>query len=370
MKAEAHTWINHSPWSNKVSNISQLGGIETSVLDNGLGKGTHIAWVNTGSGLRFKVVLDRAMDIADAFFNQYSLAWISHLGVTPANVYVNSGTNWLNGFMGGLLTTCGLTHIGGAENDEYGERILHDRVSFLPATVESIHQPDPIKGDLTMSITGRILQSTVLGHHLELKRTISSKLGTSRIRLNDEVTNLGNIPSPHMFLYHLNFGWPLIDEGTQINWSGTWRSRGSENDNFIFHSGNDFKTCRAPIAEHNAGGESCAFIDVASDSSGISECFVSNPNIPLKVKLMFRKDQFPWLTNWQHWGTNEYVTALEPGTNPPIGQAAARKNQTLLFIQPGETRFYDIEIEVSQDQNNQRINNYESAESKHSTQSD
>ena len=49
-------------WQDKVSNHTQLGGIETSVLDNGLGKGTRIAWVNTGSGLRYKVVIDRALD--------------------------------------------------------------------------------------------------------------------------------------------------------------------------------------------------------------------------------------------------------------------------------------------------------------------
>ena len=48
-------------WQNKVINFTQVGGIETSVLDNGLGKGTRIAWVNTGSGLRYKVVIDRGL---------------------------------------------------------------------------------------------------------------------------------------------------------------------------------------------------------------------------------------------------------------------------------------------------------------------
>ena len=69
-------------WQNKVNNYTQIGGIETSVLDNGPGKGTRIAWINTGAGLRYKVVIDRALDIVDAFYNQYSLAWLSHAGVT------------------------------------------------------------------------------------------------------------------------------------------------------------------------------------------------------------------------------------------------------------------------------------------------
>ena len=33
-----------------VMNVLQLGGIETSVLDNGPGRDVRIAWVNTGGG--------------------------------------------------------------------------------------------------------------------------------------------------------------------------------------------------------------------------------------------------------------------------------------------------------------------------------
>ena len=53
-------------WQDKVGNYTQIGGIETSVLDNGPGRGTRIAWVNTGSGLRYRVIIDRGLDIADA----------------------------------------------------------------------------------------------------------------------------------------------------------------------------------------------------------------------------------------------------------------------------------------------------------------
>ncbi len=230
-------------WSGKISNHSQLGGIETSILDNGTGKGIRIAWINTGTGLRFKVVLDRGMDIAEAFFNEHSLTWLSHIGVAPPYPTTDSGMNWLKTFGGGLLTTCGLTHVGGPEKDEYGERGLHDRISHIPSIIESIIQPDIQNGNYRMSITGRMLQSTVFGPHLELKRTITAELGSPKINITDEVINLGNEPAPHMLLYHFNFGWPLIDEGTKIFWEGQWKSRGSNIDNSIFNAGNGFKTC-------------------------------------------------------------------------------------------------------------------------------
>ena len=114
-------------WQNKVSNPSQIGGIETSVLDNGLGKGTRIAWVNTGSGLRYKVVVDRGLDIVDAFYNQHSLVWLSRAGVTSPRPDANKGLEWLYSFGGGLLTTCGLTHVGGPEGEGFDERGLHPK---------------------------------------------------------------------------------------------------------------------------------------------------------------------------------------------------------------------------------------------------
>ncbi|MGD2095667.1 MAG: DUF4432 family protein, partial [Phycisphaerales bacterium] len=148
-------------WQNKINNNAQIGGIETSILDNDLGKGTRIAWVNTGSGLRYKVVIDRALDIVEAFYNKYSLAWLSHAGVTAPRPDANRGIEWLYSFAGGLVTTCGLTHIGVPENDEFGERGLHGRISNLPARVESIVQPDLTAAKPQMSITAVIKQSRV-----------------------------------------------------------------------------------------------------------------------------------------------------------------------------------------------------------------
>jgi hypothetical protein len=333
-------------WHDKISNPLQLGGIETAVMDNGAGRGTRIAWVNTGSGLRFKVVIDRAMDIADSFYNQHSLAWLSHTGITAPEPFSNEGIDWLKTFGGGLLTTCGLTHVGGPESDAYGPRGLHDQISNLPAELESITQPDPMFGKMDMSITGRIKQTQVLGPNLELKRSISATLGEAAIRINDEVINRGNMPAPHMLLYHCNFGWPLVDEGTDIIWQGEWQPRDGGINNKIFREGYNFRKCPPPLEEHSGNGEAVAFINAEPGSTGQCTCGLYNSQIGVALALRFQKKQLPWLTNWQHWGKGEYVTGLEPGTHPPIGQAKAREQGELIFLQPGETRAYNLEIEV------------------------
>jgi galactose mutarotase-like enzyme len=338
-------------WKDKVSNHLQLGGIETSVLDNGPGRGTRIAWINTGTGLRFKVVIDRAMDIADAFFNEHSLAWLSHGGVTYPQPFADKGIDWLRTFGGGLLTTCGLSHAGGPESDQYGDRGLHGLISNSPAEIVSIVQPDPRSGSYEMSITGIIRETKPFGPNLELKRTISATLGEAKIRIHDEVLNKANTPAPHMLLYHFNFGYPLIDEGTDLLWRGKWYPRNGEENARIFKEGNDFKKCPGPIDDHLGSGEEVVLVDTEADIFGNTTCGIHNSTLGMAVALRFKKDQLPWFANWQHWGKGEYVTGLEPTTHPLSGQAKAREDGTLIFIAPGESRVYDVELEVLNKEN-------------------
>ena len=333
-------------WVDKISNHSQLGGIETSVLDNGPGRGNRIAWINTGTGLRYKVIIDRSMDIGEAFFNEHSLTWLSHSAITSPQPFSHRGIDWLRTFGGGLVTTCGLTHVGGPETDEFGERGLHGLISNMPAEIESIIQPDPVAGKWEMSITGTIKESRIFGPSLELKRTISATLGKAIISIHDEVMNRGNIPCPHMILYHCNLGWPLVDEGSEIIWKGEWQARHPNGNNKIFREGNNFHRCPPPLDEHSGAGEEVGLIDITPDSSGNCTCGVHSPQIGIAFVLRFQKKQLPWLTNWQHWGKGEYVTGLEPGSNRPIGQVKARELKELIMIAPGETRKYDLEMEV------------------------
>ncbi|MEJ7767640.1 MAG: aldose 1-epimerase family protein [Chitinophagaceae bacterium] len=336
-----------SGWHNKISNNAQIGGIETAVIDNGPGRGTRFAWINTGTGFRYKVIIDRGMDIGDAFFNQYSIAWLSHTGITYPQPFSDRGLDWLKTFGGGLLTTCGLDHVGGPESDLSGERGLHGQISNIPAELESIIQPDPMNGKMEMSITGTMKQTKIFGPRLELKRTISGRLGSPSINIQDEVVNRGNTAAPHMILYHFNFGWPLVDEGTDIIWKGNWQPRNPAGENRIFRQGNNFKKCPPPLEDHNGSGEEVGIVDIEADESGRCFCGLHNSRLGVGVRLRFQKNQLPWLTNWQHWGHGEYVTGLEPGTNPPIGQSRARDNKELILLQPRESRTYNLEIEVS-----------------------
>lgn len=337
-------------FKDKLINHNQIGGIESYVVDNGMGRGSRVTWFNTGSGLRFKVAIDRGLDIVDAFYGKDSLAWLSHNGLACPRRDSNRGREWLGNFAGGLVTTCGLTHFGGPEQGENEERGVHGKYNNLPAELESVVQPDLNDSEPVMSISGKVRQSTVFGPNLEVKRSISCKLGSSVITLKDKVTNVGNTASPHMLLYHCNFGWPLVDEGTRIFYDGEVTNPGKSKDD-IFHEANDYKCCRSPMDEHSGTGEACGFIKPNADAEGLCRAGLYNESLGFAVMITFKKEQLPCLTNWQHWGRGEYVTGIEPGTNFPFGQNAAREQKALIMLEPGESREYEIEFEVLTDKN-------------------
>lgn len=334
------------PWFNKISHHAQVGGIETSVLDNGIGKGTRIAWVNTGTGLRYKVVLDRAMDIVDAFYNEHSLSWMSHSSVSYPQPFSNKGIDWLKNFSGGLVTTCGLDHAGGPDDFDANPRGLHGPISNIPAELIAIRQPDPINGILGFSLSGKILQAQVFGPVLELTRTISGTLGKSCITIRDEVVNCGNTKSTHMLLYHINLGWPLVDEGARLFFEGKWKPREDGKEHKIFYEGNDFKKCCPPLDDHSGYGEEALYIDPQANAQGDCSCGIANEKLGLQLTVRFNKNQLPFLTNWQHWGKGEYVTGLEPANCYPMGRAGAEKEGLLQYLQPGEKRVYELAIDI------------------------
>ena len=174
-----------------VANPAQVGGIELFSMINGPGTPNRVAWVNTGSGLNYKVVIDRGLDIADAFYNGMSLSWLSLSGINRPEMSRNHGGDWLWGFYGGMVVSCGPSSVGSPGVDEGQELSLHGRHSNLAATVETVINPDPLLGKNQMSITGIVREAKLFEPNIELRRTIRSELGIPAIEIEYTFINRG-----------------------------------------------------------------------------------------------------------------------------------------------------------------------------------
>jgi hypothetical protein len=332
-----------------VVNPLQLGGIETSVLDNGPGRGVRIAWINTGGGLRYKVLIDRGLDIADAEFNGQSLTWHSFGGVTAPQPSFCRGVEWLRGFYGGLVVSCGPFNTGAPFTENGVEYGLHGTHSNTAATIESIVNPDLARGQYEMSITGTVRSARVFGPNVELRRTISSTLGEPAIRISDEIVNRGNQPVEHEWLLHINFGYPLLAPG-----ESTYCYKGKilpRPDSVEWFKKKDYRAAIPPIEAHRGDPGIFGYIDCPTDAKGNTTSGIVNFKRGLGVRIEVPKAEYPRIGNWQHWGPDgEYVGAIEPMTAGVEGRPLDAERGWVTHLQPGESRAYHCTITATADQ--------------------
>ena len=326
-----------------VINSAQLGGIETSILDNGPGRGVRIAWVNTGGGLRYKVVIDRGLDVADAEFLGQSLTWHSLTGVTAPSHAYHHGLDWLRGFYGGLLVSCGPLNAGAPCQDQGQPLSLHGTHSNTPAILDAVVNPSPADKRDEMSISGRVRTARVFGPNVELRRTIRSTLGRPALTLDDEFINLGNETVEHAWLLHINFGWPLLEPGASVYcYRGTFTPRA---DSVAFFRNRDVRRAPKPLVRHRGTGEACAYIDPVADRRGQVACGVVNEKRGVGLVIEYSKKHFPRMVNWQHWGPNgSYVGALEPCNCGVEGRHVDRRRGWLDHLKPRQRRLYRCTI--------------------------
>ena len=200
----------------RVGRMEQLASIRRLVADDGQGRGMRVIEVNNGSGLAFTLYPDRGMDLGQAFFKGTPLAWVTgNLEVAPA-FYNGAGNEWLRTWGGGLLTGCGLANVGGpcvTGGEAHG---LHGRLSHIPAEEVNTSAGWDDDGRYTLSVSGRVRQSKAFAENLLLTRRLATAMGSSSLTLCDTVENRGFRESPCMLLYHINLGWPLVDEGAVL----------------------------------------------------------------------------------------------------------------------------------------------------------
>jgi hypothetical protein len=308
--------------------------------------GTRVAMFNTGAGLRFTVALDRGGDIVEAFHNHHSLAYLTPNGYKPPSPAYNAGMEWLTGWPGGLLTSCGPHYFGPPRTEDGYTFGLHGRHSNNPAAVEMLLNPDPHAGRHEMLLSMVIRDSRMFGPVIEVRRQIQCRLGVNHIVLHDHVTNRGNTRIAHNWLYHVNLGWPLLDAGAQLIYRGTMKQVGVEKqpgDAAL----NRVKRIPANTPRHAGTGEDLYFIDPEPDGEGLCHVGLINTKLGLAFELEYEHAMLPRLSNWQHFGPGgSYVTGVEPFSGSLLGKANDDHPRAEQWLEPGESKRYQVTMKV------------------------
>jgi hypothetical protein len=182
---------------------------------------------------------------------------------------------------------------------------------------------------------GEVLQASVFGERLLLRRRVEARVGESRLRIHDEVENVGFDRTPHMLLYHVNAGFPVVDGGAELLVPALKaEARGD-------HPLDGYRTLAAPasafveqVFEHENAAEPAGTVPVA----------VVNRKLGLGLYEVYRRDQLPFHFMWRMLGEGAYVVGIEPCTNRTAGRLDARERGELIELDPGESRHYRLEL--------------------------
>ena len=337
-------WYDRAELLRLIGRLEQIASVRLVTLGDGVERGVRVIEFRTGSGFAFDVIVDRAFDVGRCELNGRPLSWLSGAGFAGPWFYEAEGLGFFRSFGGGLLTTGGLEHAlfptedtaeqyhyPAKEAETYG---LHGRISNRPARL--IGYGERWEGEeCVLWAEGEVLQAAVFGEHLLLRRRIEARVGDSHLSIHDEVENVGYDLTPHMYLYHVNVGFPVVDEGAQLLAPAT--SVAARGD----YPPEGYDRFDAPKAgyveqvfEHELAAEHDETVPVA----------IVNRDLGLGAYQLYNRAQFPHHFVWRMLGEGTYVVGIEPSTNRTAGRLDARARGELIQLRAGEKRYYDLEL--------------------------
>ena len=269
-----------------ISNFSQVASVRRYTITDGKEKGLEVLECDNGK-LRFLLNVSKALDVMQLYHEGQNVSFISKNGFTAREI------PFLNRFEGGMLYTCGLDSVGGREGYP-----LHGTFHNIPATILRAECNEE-----GIFVEGMIRDTALFGKNLCMRRKIYCAIGSETLTLEDTLVNEGYREEEYCLLYHVNVGYPMLDEGAKIC---------AKVQKYI---------PRTPWAKENEGGmyeitapkaceeETCYFLEMETPSVQLV-----NEKLGKTFQLDYSGDTLPHFVEWKSMASGDYALGLEPTT--------------------------------------------------------
>ncbi len=315
-----------------VGHDTQVYGVEEHRLVGGKGDGMRLFEINNGKGLELTVSPDRCGDITRLRYKGITMNYMSPCGYVAPAYYDRSEDHWLKSFTAGFLTTCGLENIGVPNVDEGESFVLHGSIANQPCDHAYWSEED---GSLV--IHALIKDETIFARKLRLDRKIIVSTTKNEFEICDTVINAGDTEQPILILYHINLGYPLLDEDSVVTIpSAEVVARNA-------HAADDIQNWMR-IQKPTAGYVERCYFHKFADREGMASVY--QPKLDTTLNIRFDVGELDSFTQWKMMGVRDYVLGLEPGNAYPDGRKAMRELGALKFLKPGESKTYRVKVEL------------------------
>lgn len=313
----------------RLGNIDQIAGIRRHTTEEGL----RMIEVYNAAGLRFTLVVDRALDLYDLSYKGVNFAFHTKNGLHAGQNYTPLGDEFFHYWSAGMLATCGLSSVGAGCSDESGIHPIHGRIGQTPArhiSTSAIWEGN----DYRLAVSGEVAETRLYGRNLVLSRAIETALNEKTIRICDTLTNLGPSSEEFMLLYHVNLGHPLLSEHSRFFSSPIEACQTAGIPAEPETIDQPYKDAREQMYIHKTKTKTCI--------AGLL-----NDELQLGFYLAFETEPLPMLLEWKHFRSGDYVLGIEPCNCYCMGRCKEREHGSLPVIGPYETIRYHLTLGIA-----------------------
>ena len=270
----------------RISNFQQVASIRRYTLTEGREKGLDVLDCDNGK-IRFLLNVSKACDIMQLYHEGQNMSFISKNGFQKREI------SFLNRFEGGMLYTCGLDSIGGRDGYE-----LHGTFHNIPA---EIIRAECNENGIVVEVV--IRDTALFGKNLVMKRKITTAVFGDSVVLEDTLVNEGYKTEEYCLLYHINVGYPMLDNGAKVVAdveSYTPRTAWAKQNETTMYAMSD----AVPNQE-----EACYFLKLSKP-----EIALVNEKIGKKFTVSYSGDTLTHFVEWKSMASGDYALGLEPCT--------------------------------------------------------
>ncbi len=325
--------------------LSGLYGARPVCFENGRARGVRAIEMYTDHALDCTLLVDRGLDIAALRFRGVNIGLVTKVGICAPTYFVEDGLRgFLRQFQAGMLTTCGIRSSGAPSTVDGVSYGLHGNISNTPAENVCAYERE-VDGDVILCVDGDMRDACVFGESLVLHREIRLNTETNLLSVTDLIENRGFETQPLMNLYHINFGYPMADDGTACLSSMDLVEACDANASI-----ESYMRMGPPII---GKPEECF---VHTGGRGMQFGMVYNAKIGIAGIVHFDADALPFLAQWKCCHAGDYALSLEPSVAGIWGLEHASKQPYMRYLQPGEKCALRFAIELTD--NLETIRNY------------
>ena len=313
----------------KIGHLDQAAFVRPITYQDGRAKGLDALQFYNGV-LDFTVLKNRCMDIGDMRYKGMNMTFLAKSGLMAPQIFdLDNCLDQQSGLMGGFLFTCGLSNAGIRCEEGDIKYPFHGQIRSAPA--ENCNYGVDDEDGIKLYAQGKMSEAVLQAIHLSLKRRIETSYMRAGFTITDVITNESYRDEPVLLIYHINYGWPFLDEGTRV---------------IIPTDAERREAMGAPV---DNAEELVLAHDVKADENGTVVCRVENKKLGIGASLTYSKNELPCFGEWRSEASGDYVTGFEPGLCGVEGREALLKNGKARILKPGEKivthlsfDFYDL----------------------------